>query len=254
MQYVLCMQAWPKVWMMWCWWCQVTGIANSLCLLGNKTANSGVGLRLSLGMSLKACWFKVHIFNYVFLTTLLPWTIRYVYIYIYIIYIYNSSNSYDSYSYNQDFYPKGTRYFQAHHKLEQPCPAFQGSLVSYRKGWGYFRRQGKHLDLTSWMSKWMFPKIGEHPQNGWFVMENLIKHGMIWGGTVPLFFWKHPNENALTKANVNLSWSYNTSTKINAYCETSYDAFPYSILARNVSLSFSLCQCIYTYIIYCIYE
>ena len=34
----------------------------------------------------------------------------------------------------------------------------------------------------------MFPKIGV-PQNGWFRMENLIKHGMIWGYP---YFWKHP--------------------------------------------------------------
>ena len=30
------------------------------------------------------------------------------------------------------------------------------------------------------------------PQNGWFIMENPIKHGMIWGVKPPLFFGKHP--------------------------------------------------------------
>ena len=34
----------------------------------------------------------------------------------------------------------------------------------------------------------VFPKIGV-PQNGWFIMENPIKDGMIWGYH---YFWKHP--------------------------------------------------------------
>ena len=34
---------------------------------------------------------------------------------------------------------------------------------------------------------WMFPKIGV-PQNGWFIMEKLLKW-MIWGYH---YFWKHP--------------------------------------------------------------
>ena len=33
----------------------------------------------------------------------------------------------------------------------------------------------------------MFPKIVV-PQNGWFIIENPIKHGMIWGYH---YFWKH---------------------------------------------------------------
>ena len=34
-------------------------------------------------------------------------------------------------------------------------------------------------------------KIGDFThQNGWFIMENPIKHGMIWGYHD---FWKHPN-------------------------------------------------------------
>ncbi len=37
---------------------------------------------------------------------------------------------------------------------------------------------------------WVFPKIGVGPQNGWFIMENSIKHGMIWGAHP--YFWKQP--------------------------------------------------------------
>ena len=35
----------------------------------------------------------------------------------------------------------------------------------------------------------MFPKIGENPQYGWFIMENPIKMGWFGGTTI---FWKHP--------------------------------------------------------------
>ena len=38
----------------------------------------------------------------------------------------------------------------------------------------------------------MFPKIVV-PQNGWFIMEHLIKKG--WFGGTPIF-WKHPDEHA----------------------------------------------------------
>ena len=38
-------------------------------------------------------------------------------------------------------------------------------------------------------ANWLFPKIVV-PQNGWFIMENLIK-GKIWGYP---YFWKHPIE------------------------------------------------------------
>ena len=36
---------------------------------------------------------------------------------------------------------------------------------------------------------WVFPKI-LIPQNGWFVMENLMKMG--WFGGKKTYFWKHP--------------------------------------------------------------
>ena len=41
--------------------------------------------------------------------------------------------------------------------------------------------------LVGYTMRWVFPKIGV-PQNGWFIMENPIKHGMIWGYP---YFWKH---------------------------------------------------------------
>ena len=43
-------------------------------------------------------------------------------------------------------------------------PGIQGFLVGCFQKWGY-------------------------PQNGWFIMENPIKNGMIWGYH---YFWKHP--------------------------------------------------------------
>ena len=45
--------------------------------------------------------------------------------------------------------------------------------------------------------KWVFPKIGGKPPK-WMVkiLENLIKHGMIWG-VFPLFSVQHPNDQVL---------------------------------------------------------
>ena len=45
--------------------------------------------------------------------------------------------------------------------------------------------------VTRSKPRWVVPKIGGNTQNGWFIMENPIKHGMIWGITYP-YFWKHP--------------------------------------------------------------
>ena len=46
------------------------------------------------------------------------------------------------------------------------------------------------------------PKIvGKKKQNGWCMMENPIKHGMIWGY---FYFWKHPYEH-ITKTPMDLS-------------------------------------------------
>ena len=36
------------------------------------------------------------------------------------------------------------------------------------------------------------PKIGENPQNGWFIMENPMNKWMIWW--FPHYFWKHQYE------------------------------------------------------------
>ncbi len=47
----------------------------------------------------------------------------------------------------------------------------------------------KSRAASSWCGKiWMFPKIVV-PQNGWFIMETLLKW-MIWGYH---YFWKHPD-------------------------------------------------------------
>ena len=40
---------------------------------------------------------------------------------------------------------------------------------------------------------WMFPKIGV-PQNGWFIMENLIKMDDLGVLKAPLFSVQHPYE------------------------------------------------------------
>jgi len=42
----------------------------------------------------------------------------------------------------------------------------------------------------SWKTIWAFPEIGVGPQNGWFIMENLIKMDDL--GGKPTIFWKHP--------------------------------------------------------------
>ena len=52
-------------------------------------------------------------------------------------------------------------------------------------------------------NKWMFPKIGGKPQNGWFIMENPMNKWMIWGYP---YFWKHPNWD--TKKALLLSMKY----------------------------------------------
>ena len=48
---------------------------------------------------------------------------------------------------------------------------------------------------------WVFPKIGEKPQNGWFIMGKPYKKWMIWGYH---YFWKHPY--CLTISNSFLNW------------------------------------------------
>ncbi len=72
------------------------------------------------------------------------------------------------------------------------------STSSANTFWGDFWRwsdgQFHHklwLNKNHWFPIWVFPKIVVFPQNGWFIMENPIKHGMIWE-VLPLFFGKHP--------------------------------------------------------------
>ena len=77
-------------------------------------------------------------------------------------------------------------YQSSHAREEHLAASFTKHLGNQR--WAWRKNVSFH---TTWVcNKWVFPKIGE-PQNGWFIMENPFKNGMIWGYH---YFQKHPNE------------------------------------------------------------
>ena len=66
-----------------------------------------------------------------------------------------------------------------------PCSSFAARSLRWPEDCGV----GHSGDVTMLWTKWMFPKIGVGPQNGWFIMEISLKW-MIWGYH---YFWKHPH-------------------------------------------------------------
>ena len=69
--------------------------------------------------------------------------------------------------------------------IENVALALEGSWAPFF--WKYENPMWSSVKVT-----WVLPKIGV-PPNGWFIMENPIKRGMIWGYT---YFWKHPHSNS----------------------------------------------------------
>ena len=75
---------------------------------------------------------------------------------------------------------------------------------------GGFGASATRAPFSSELYKWMFPKIGVGPQNGWFTMENPMNKWMIWGYH---YFWKHPNHHrtpTFNKPRISISWHKNS--------------------------------------------
>ena len=76
--------------------------------------------------------------------------------------------------------------------------------------------KGSPAEITCFFCRCL-QKLGEHPQNGWFISWKTLSKWMIWGAHP--FFWKHPytvddlREANLQKETVGTVWENSLTTK-----------------------------------------